>query len=441
MEDSPRPAPVVVSRRDHPVSRKGIDSDALWILQKLRREGYAAYLVGGAVRDLMLGREPKDFDVGTDARPSEIKRVFRNCRIIGRRFRLAHVYFRRKGEPDKVVEVSTFRSLAKPAEVEPDDIPPEDLDLAGTAFGTPEEDAWRRDFTVNALFYNLEDFTVIDHVGGLADLEGREIRVIGDPDERFQEDPVRMLRAVEFAVRLGFRIEAATEAGIRRNANCLDEASPARLREELRQLEQRGIMAPTLAEAERLGLAAVLLPEVKDLARALPLLATLDARAAEGNPASEGSYLAALLLPTVVGRLPLRPSVGLEEAVEAIAEPTGAITQRYQIAAHVRHGARELLLSCYRIARGKAYRAKGRFVRRPEFHEAWGFVQGWAEATGELTDAVAFWRAYLGGQEPPTRAKKAARTASEDASPSERPPKRRRRRRGRKRGAAPTPAE
>lgn len=402
MEDHETRQAVVLARPDHPISRKLLDPDALWILQKLRREGHLAYLVGGAVRDLLLGREPKDFDIGTDARPSELRRLFRNSRLIGRRFRLAHVYFRRKGEAEKIVEVSTFRSLRK-VEV-PEDIPPEDLDLTGTIFGTPDEDAWRRDFTVNALFYNLDDFSIIDHVGGLEDLNAGILRLIGDPDDRFAEDPVRMLRAIEFAVRLGFRIEDRTADGIRRNATLLATASPARLREELRQMEQRGIVGPVLADAHRLGLLETLLPEVTEIEGVFPLLELLDERAAAGGDPPEWAFVAALLLPTVARHYPFVPGANLDDAHEAIAGPVDALTHRYQISAHIRHQAREILLSCYRIARGKAYRTKGKFVKKPEFQEAWSFIQTWAHVVGDLGEVVEYWNAYLGGERTATQA-------------------------------------
>lgn len=424
MEASATQVPVVLARADHPLSRKLIDPDALWIMQKLRREGHLAFLVGGAVRDLLLGREPKDFDIGTDARPSEIKRLFRNCRLIGRRFRLAHLYFRRSGAPDKVIEVSTFRSLRK-VDV-PEDIPPEDLDLTGSVFGTPEEDAWRRDFTVNALFYDLADFSIIDHVGGLRDLEAGVLRLIGEPDDRFEEDPVRMVRAIEFAVRLGFRIEERTGEGIRANAARIAEASPARMREELRQMEGRGIVGPVLAEAHRLGLLEPLLPEVREVEGLFPLLALLDERSAQGRPPPEWCYVAALGLPTVARRYPVTPTASLEAAQEAICEFVDGFTGRYQISAHIRHQAREILLSCYRIARGKGYRAKGKFSRKPEFQEAWAFVQCWTHVTGGLETAVEFWSAYLEGET-------AAKTGEGGG-------KRRRRPRRRRKPAAPPDA-
>jgi poly(A) polymerase len=420
MEDHTRHPPVILSRPDHPISRKLIDSDALWIMNRLRREGYLAYLVGGAVRDLLLGHEPKDFDVATNARPTEIRHLFRNSRLIGRRFRLAHVFFRRKGEPEKVVEVSTFRSLNK-REEGAEDLPPDDLDLTASVFGTPEEDAWRRDFTVNGLFYNLDDFSVVDHVGGLRDLEAGLIRIIGDPDERFGEDPVRMLRAMEFAVRLGFRLEESTAEGIRRSAPRIGESSPARLREELRQMQQRGIVGGVLAECHRLDLFPHLLPEVRVVEGVFHLVEQLDERVRAGWRPDESRYLAALLLPTVAAQYPLNASANLEQAYEAIAPPVEALTQRYQISAHLRHLARDLMLSCYRIARGKSYRTKGKFVRKAEFQEAWSLFAAWAEVAGNLDDLVAYWRAYLQGQEP------AGGTAKR---------RKRRRRRPRKRPAA-----
>ena len=184
--------PRILPRAEHTVSRRNIDPDALKVLYRLKSHGFTAYLVGGGVRDLLLGRKPKDFDIATSAHPQAVKRLFRNCFIIGRRFRLCHVRFGKK-----VVEVSTFRRLAEAQQGET-------LIVRDNTFGTPEEDAFRRDFTVNALFYDIATFSVIDYVAGLEDLQQRLIRTIGDPATRFREDPVRMLRAVALAARLGF---------------------------------------------------------------------------------------------------------------------------------------------------------------------------------------------------------------------------------------------
>ena len=200
--------PVVYSRKEHCISRKNIDGDALKVLYRLNQLGYTAYLVGGGVRDLLMGRRPKDFDVGTSARPNELKRIFRNCFLIGRRFRLAHIRF-----GSKVIETATFRRNAQTVGeiIEHAAEGP----LEDNAFGTPQTDAFRRDFTVNGLFYNIKDFSVIDWVGGMKDLEAKVIRSIGDPEIRFREDPVRMMRAIKCSSRLGFPIERKTAAAMR----------------------------------------------------------------------------------------------------------------------------------------------------------------------------------------------------------------------------------
>jgi poly(A) polymerase len=385
---------VRLARPDHCVSRSLIDSDALWILRKLRKAGYQAFLVGGAVRDILLGGEPKDFDIGTDARPSQIKKVFRNSRLIGRRFRIAHIYFRHKGRADKIMEVTTFRGTGD--QNDHDDLHPEDRDLTGSSFGTVEEDAWRRDFTVNSLFYDIADFSVIDYTGGLADLDKGIIRLIGAPDERFEEDPVRMLRALEFAVRLGFEIEEETRDGIVRNAALISDASSARLREEFRQMEQRGITGAVLSAAQRLGLFEYLFPELDSDERLGALVETFDAQARKGAKVQEHLFIAAFCLPTAAALCPLGPDTGLEAASEIVYPLVRSVCMRYQISAHIRHEARELLLGVYRVAKGKSYRAKGKFARKSEFVPALSMLKAWSAASeGELDGAVAFWEQFL----------------------------------------------
>ena len=212
--------PVVYTRQEHCISRRNIDPDALKVLYRLSDSGYTAYLVGGGVRDLLLGRTPKDFDVGTSALPNEVKRVFRNCFLIGRRFRLAHIRF-----GTKVIETATFRQNSQTVgEIieHASEGPQED-----NTFGTPETDAYRRDFTVNGLFYDIKDYTVIDWVGGMKDLEQKVIRAIGNPAVRFQEDPVRMMRAIKFSSRLGFTIEKRTAAAMKKYHSCILTASTA----------------------------------------------------------------------------------------------------------------------------------------------------------------------------------------------------------------------
>jgi len=242
-------APRILSRPEHVISRRNIDPDALKVLYRLKNHGFVAYLVGGGVRDLLLGRQPKDFDVGTSAHPQQVRRLFRNCFIVGRRFRLCHVRFGRK-----VIEVSTFRRAAVPEEGDT-------LIRRDNTFGTPEEDAFRRDFTVNALFYDIATFSVIDWVGGLKDLEARLIRTIGDPAVRFREDPVRMLRAVALAARLDFAIDPDTAEAIRFLRGEIVRSSPARILEEFYKILRHGHSRRTFEALHECGLLAYLLPE------------------------------------------------------------------------------------------------------------------------------------------------------------------------------------
>src|ERR1043166_5541369 len=203
------PPPTVIDRSDHPISRRRIPENVLKVLYRLHRSGYRAYLCGGSVRDLLMDREPKDFDVATDAHPMEVRRLFRNSRIIGRRFRLVHIIFQ-----DQTVEVAPFRREPERSEGSEEYLITDD-----NTFGSPLQDARRRDFTINALFYNIADFSVIDYVGGINALTEGLVRVIGEPAVRFREDPVRMMRAIEFASRLGFQIEPATWEAIGRHRN------------------------------------------------------------------------------------------------------------------------------------------------------------------------------------------------------------------------------
>lgn len=295
-----RKRPVVYTRPEHCISRKNIDPDALKVLYRLSSAGYTAYLVGGGVRDLLMGRTPKDFDVGTSAKPNEVKHVFRNCFLIGRRFRLAHVRF-----GDKIIETATFRQgsqsvgeIIEHAAEGP---------LEDNTFGTPETDAYRRDFTVNGLFYDIKDFSVIDWVGGMKDIEKRVIRAIGDPDIRFREDPVRMMRAVKFSSRLGFRIERKTLAAIKRRHSCILNAAPPRVCEEVFRLFPYGHSAEAFRLMWETGLLRDLLPALSKAidatggktSMAWKYLSVLDSleklRQEEGDEVSNGLRAAVLM--------------------------------------------------------------------------------------------------------------------------------------------------
>src|ERR1700691_5070479 len=261
--------PLVIPRSEHSISRGGISPNALKVLYRLKDAGYQGFLVGGAVRDLLLGITPKDFDVATNALPEEVRRLFRNCRLIGRRFRLAHVHF-----DSEIIEVATFRAASAPeredAESDPDadgeEIrdPVEDSEhrafdtrgriLRDNIYGTIEEDVWRRDFAANGLYYNIEDFSIWDFVDGVNDVKARRLTMIGDPETRYREDPVRMLRAVRFSAKLDFSIESNTEAPIRRLAYLLDGVPPARLFDEVLKLFLSGFGAKAFGLLEKYGL-------------------------------------------------------------------------------------------------------------------------------------------------------------------------------------------
>lgn len=251
--------PKVYPRNDHCVSRADIDTDALKIMYRLVRHGYKAYLVGGGVRDLLLGKKPKDFDIATDATPRKIKNLFRNCRIIGRRFKLAHVYFRNQ----KIIEVSTFRDVSTTPSQDALEAPEAiETNAHDNTYGTPATDAHRRDLTINALFYELSTFSIIDYVGGMQDLQSKTIRIIGDPEVRFQEDPVRMLRAVRHAARAGFEIEKQSYKAITKHHELLTTASQVRVYEEFKRDLSGGAALPTLRLLQQTGLLEHLLPEL-----------------------------------------------------------------------------------------------------------------------------------------------------------------------------------
>src|SRR4051794_5231852 len=270
--------PRVVPRAEHSLSRRDVDPDALKVLYRLHQADHIAYLVGGGVRDLLLSRRPKDFDIGTSAHPQQVKKLFRNCWIIGRRFRLAHVKF-----GTKVIEVATFRRQVQPGEeIVQDGVPapehhhtqdadpgngPAPTTAAARAlrddaqlihrdntFGTPEEDAFRRDFTINALFYDIATFSIIDYVGGLEDLRASIVRCIGDPEVRFREDPVRMLRAIALAARLDFRIDQPILEAIRLLRHEIANSSAPRLLEEYYKILRAGSSEKTFRGLAESGL-------------------------------------------------------------------------------------------------------------------------------------------------------------------------------------------
>ena len=425
--------PIVIPRSEHALSRRDVDPDALKVLYRLKEAGFIAYLVGGSVRDLLLGRRPKDFDIGTSAHPYQVKRLFRNCWVIGRRFRLVHVKF-----GQKVIEVATFRRHLPPSDAgddtqvadgghaadEPDttrDASVRDLLIRrDNTFGTPEEDAFRRDFTVNALFYDIATFSIIDYVGGLRDLRERVIRAIGDPDERFLEDPVRMLRAVAFAGRLGFTIDPPVADAIRRNRGEIARSSPARLIEEYYKVLRTGASAAVFRSAAGLGLLEAITPELQraadddELWRSLERLDTYRARFASAPDGfSNPVLLGSLLVP-----LGFAPPGAHPEDVETGASWLGALPVARRDVERLSQ-----LLTLQRRLRDPNLSARS--ARALLARGAFADALTWLEIHGEAPDAVTRWRTLMS---------ELAQSGSLPEPPPRVPARRRRRRRRR-----PTP--
>jgi poly(A) polymerase len=309
--------PLIIPRSEHPISRTAIDEEALKVLYRLHRYGFIAYLVGGSVRDLLLGKVPKDFDIATNAHPHEINALFKNSRIIGRRFRLVHVFF--KG--GKNIEVSTFRSHSEFEEIENE----AGEMIRKESFGTPAEDAFRRDITINSLFYNIADFSIIDYVGGMADLEQKIIRMIGDPDERFLQDPVRMIRVIRHASRTGFSIDDPTYQAILKNRQTIRQCSPSRLRDEFLRDLREGVAHSSLNLMLQTGLLLSLFPnldrvfgdrnplEIHDRQFLLSLFGLADDLIKINRPVSESILFALFLTPLLRVSIPDHIFLGEKE--------------------------------------------------------------------------------------------------------------------------------
>jgi poly(A) polymerase len=422
--DSPQPVPQlrVIPRDVHGVSRKQMSPNALRVLYRLREAGYGAYLVGGAVRDLLLGGQPKDFDVATDATPEQVKALFRNCRLIGRRFRLAHVIFGRE-----IIEVATFRANGG------DDEGDRQTDDSGrllrdNVYGTIEEDAVRRDFTANALFYTIEDFSVRDYVGGYEDIQARVLRLIGEPEARYREDPVRMLRAARLAAKLGFSIDPATAAPIPRMAPLLAEASPARLFEETLKLFLTGHAVASFEQLERLGLLPVLLPETAQALAAnssgalrrmlLEGLGNTDRRVANGDPVSPAFLYAVLLWPAYCRTLAQLQAQGVQPA-EAQRRAADRVTlhqlERTAMPRRFTVPMQEIWLLQPRFSLRQRKRVF-RLLAHPRFRAAFDFLELRQVASDSHADDVAFWRQ---AQQHPAAALEgvSARAGAGDAAP------------------------
>lgn len=374
-----RRAPRVLQRPEHPISRRLISENALRVLYRLHRAGFLAYLVGGAVRDCLLHRQPKDFDVATDARPQQVRQLFRNARLIGRRFRLARLLF-----TDEVVEVATFRRSPEPPEMEEGETadvlaPP----VEAEEYGSPEEDAWRRDFTVNGLFYNIADFSVIDFVGGLDDLAAGVLRTIGPARERIGEDPVRMMRAVEYSARLGFRLDHDLEEAMHDLRLEIRRAAPARIAYELAETLRGGHAAPIVRGFERHGLLGEVVPEA-DTGLKGPqgdllwrLLEQADRDHQGGRPHSDETMLGCLFLSAFLDRLDGRPDerAGFAETERLAREVLDPAVLRLSLSHHQSHLLRYGFLFLLRLMEPpRSPRLALRTVRHECFPVAWGLA-------------------------------------------------------------------
>jgi poly(A) polymerase len=443
--------PRIVPREEHPLSRRDIDPDALKVLYRLRQGEHIAYLVGGSVRDLLLGRRPKDFDIGTSAHPYQVKKLFRNCWIIGRRFRLAHVKF-----GQKVIEVATFRrQVAVGEEVVQDGVPapdpttPEGEQLIhhDNTFGTPEEDAFRRDFTINALAYDIATFSIIDYVGGLDDLRSGIVRSIGDPDVRLNEDPVRMIRAIAIAARLDFAIDPTLLQAIRRHRREIAKSSQPRLLEEYYKILRAGSAEKAFRQLADVGL---LEPISAELHRGAsdPLWRSLAAvdeyrRQFESTPdtLSNAILLGSLLVPLGISLHPPRVS----EARAAEAEdgprsrrprhPPGPRLGELPLARRDVERLRQILSLQRRLRDLTASpRAQQSLAHRGIFREA----LTWMEIHGDAPDVVEHWIGVIDeGGAPDPGSEDSGDSGDEAPPPSDAAPhrkRRRRRRRGRRGG-------
>ncbi len=474
----PDSAPVILDRSHHPISRRNIDPDALKVLYRLQHHGFIAYLVGGAVRDLMLGRTPQDFDVGTNARPNQVKKLFRNAYLIGRRFRLAQVRF----QGGKVIEVATFRREPEPGEIETEEeagaeegdgkdfdgetapasdagplehepeegtTAPSDVNarredqeegeikdqerragrrpIPDQTFGSPRQDAFRRDITINGLFYDIATFSVIDHVGGLEDLAGRRIRVIGDPGKRYTEDPVRIWRVLRHAARLGFTIEEKTEQAIAGHRQLLAACPGSRLYEELNKDLKSGAAEPFFRLARqydlvtpvmgRLGENTQLHEEAFD--RQVSHLAILDRVLSAGFPLSQTEAYGLLLWAWAAKEMDDAGGDWARHLHAAFADSGARVMLPRALVADL---VQTLVVVCRMIGALDSGRMRWALRRRAHYSEASRLCSLLVERewVGDKDPFEALFRRKYGGQAPEVR------------------PKRRRRRR-RKKGPKETP--
>ncbi|MBU6212444.1 MAG: polynucleotide adenylyltransferase PcnB [Gammaproteobacteria bacterium] len=443
-EATPRLARII-PRDSHPISRSRISPDALRVLYRLRESGFQAFLVGGCVRDLMLGIEPKDFDVATDALPEQVAKLFRNCRLVGRRFRLAHVFFGRE-----IIEVATFRASSAPSQAEEpveiaedliDDLEPSDtagdtvdahdihdfdenlerlVDDSGrilrdNVYGNIDDDVWRRDFTCNALYYNIADFSVWDYCDGFEDVQARRLRLIGDPETRYREDPVRMLRAARFEAKLDFEIEPATAEPIGPLAALLAGVPAARLFDETLKLFLTGHGARSIETLSKRGLLTALLPNVGDFIERYPdsppvrmllqALANTDARVRADKPVTPGFLFAVLLYGPIgleIEKAPREQWHDIGTILDAVDRAVTVIHRRVAVHRRFILGLRDMFALQPRLESPRGRRAL-RTMEHPRFRAAFDLLQLRSQF-GMADTAMVEWWARMQSANPEQRA-------------------------------------
>ncbi|MCH9670312.1 MAG: polynucleotide adenylyltransferase PcnB [Gammaproteobacteria bacterium] len=389
--------PVIIPRPEHCVSRSNVSESALKVLYRLKKGGHEAYLVGGCVRDLLLERIPKDFDVATDASPEQVKELFRNCRLIGRRFRLAHVRFGRE-----IVEVATFRA---PHDDQDEQLSDSGRVLSDNVYGTRETDAARRDFTINSMYYDIRDFSVLDFANGLEDLRAGLIRMIGDPLLRYREDPVRMLRALRFAAKLDFELESETHEGVLELGYLLEDIPAARLFDECLKLFLSGHALASFDILRKYELFDYLFPQTEgSIARAesdVPLallrqaMINTDERIAEGKPVTPGFLFAALLWEPVRTKAEqAADAVENNDQRSALEQAIGDVfamqTQQVSVPRRFSTMAREIWMLQSRLEQRRP-RDIGRLVTHPRFRAAYDFLVLRGQAGEPGMEALGTW--------------------------------------------------
>lgn len=413
------------------------------MLYRLREAGYDAFLVGGGVRDMLLGREPKDFDVATSARPEEVKKLFRNCLLIGRRFRLAHVRFQ-----NEIIEVATFRAQGN-GEDEEESLSETGRILRDNVYGTLEQDAWRRDFTINALYYNIQDFSVVDYAGGMEDLRAGVLRLMGDPERRYREDPVRMLRAVRFAAKLGFRIAPESEEWLFKLSHLLEDIPSARLFDEVLKLFLSGFAVQGFELLRHYGLFGYLFPQTEEcLSReeqGLPMmllvraLQNTDSRIQEGKPVTPAFLYAALLWEPMRRAMAEREAEGMGEMqalLDAAQEVESKQLTRTSLPKRFGVPMREIWALQPRLRRITGQRPV-KLLEHPRFRAAYDFMLLRGEAGEDVGELTRWWTEFQALDEN----ERLKRVRSGDAGGGgAKKGKRRRKRRGKARAAAPDPS-